>query len=99
MRLSPYQREVIRRATAEVAGPTARVLLFGSRTRPELRGGDIDLLIELPQPCADRLTLALRLGARIDRELGLQRIDVLVADAQTPDSPLLNAARRDGIPV
>jgi predicted nucleotidyltransferase len=99
MRLSEHQRQVIRRATAEVAGPSARVLLFGSRTRPELRGGDIDLLIELAQPCPDRWALGTRIGAHIECQLGLQKIDVLVADPSTPDSPVLAAARHDGVPV
>lgn len=99
MRLSPHERDVIRRATADLAGPDARALLFGSRTRPDLRGGDIDLLIELGQPCAERLALGHRIGARIERQLGLQRIDVLVADPSSPGSPVLSAARHDGIPV
>ena len=99
MRLSEHQREVIRRTTAEVAGPSARVLLFGSRTRPELRGGDIDLLIELAQPSPDRWALGTKLGARIERQLGLQKIDILVADPATPDSPVLAAARRAGVAV
>lgn len=99
MRLSEHQRQVIRSATAEVAGPSARVLLFGSRTRPELRGGDIDLLIELAQPTPDRWALGTRIGAHIERQLGLQKIDILVADPSTPDSPVLTAARHDGVPV
>lgn len=97
MRLSKHQRDVIRQTTADVAGPLARVLLFGSRTRPEIRGGDIDLLVELPQPHIDRLALGLKLGARIERQLGLQKIDILIADPTMPDSPLLNAARQDGV--
>ena len=99
MRLSDHQRDVIRQATAEVAGPAARVMLFGSRTQPELRGGDIDLLIELAQPVPNRWALAVKLGARIERRLGLQKIDVLVADPATPGSPVLDAARRGGIAV
>jgi predicted nucleotidyltransferase len=84
---------------AEVIGPSARVLLFGSRTRTDLRGGDIDLLVELSQPVADRWALGNRLGARIERQLGLQKIDILVADPATPESPVLIEARRDGVPV
>ena len=99
MRLSDRQRDVIRQATAEVAGSGARVLLFGSRTRPELRGGDIDLLVELEQPDPDRWAIGLKLGARIERRLGLQKIDVLVADPLTPRSAVLDAARIEGIPV
>ena len=99
MRLNPYERGVIRLATKELAGPAARVLLFGSRTQNELRGGDIDLLIELAQPSTDRLSIGLSVGARIERQLGPQKIDILVADPETPDSPVLAAARRDGVPV
>jgi predicted nucleotidyltransferase len=99
MRLSEYQRNVIRGATAELVGPSARVLLFGSRTRSDLRGGDIDLLVELSAPVPDRWALGNRLGARIEQQLGLQKIDILVADPETPESPVLAEARRDGIPV
>ena len=99
MRLTERERSVIRQATAEVAGPAARVLLFGSRTRDNLRGGDIDLLFELSQPDPVRWALAVRLGARIERQLGLQKIDILVADPATPDSPVLEAARLDGVLV
>ena len=99
MRLTERECSVIRQATAEVAGPAARVLLFGSRTRDNLRGGDIDLLFELSQPDPVRWALAVRLGARIERQLGLQKIDILVADPATPDSPVLEAARLHGVPV
>ena len=78
MRLNPYERGVIRLATKELAGPAARVLLFGSRTRNELRGGDIDLLIELAQPSTDRLSIGLSVGARIERQLGPQVANVTV---------------------
>jgi predicted nucleotidyltransferase len=97
MRLSAYDREAICRVTNELAGPDARLLLFGSRTRDDLRGGDIDLLIELPRPTQDRFALGDRIAARIQRSIGLRKIDVLVADPQTPESPVLRAARREGI--
>ena len=99
MRLNAKQRQVIRQATAEVACPAARALLFGSRTRDHMRGGDIDLLIELPQPVANGWQLAIKLGARIERQLGQQKIDVLIADPSTPASPVLEAARKDGVPI
>jgi predicted nucleotidyltransferase len=53
MRLTPEVREVIRTATQEVFGDQARVFLFGSRTDDNQRGGDIDLLVELPRRQGD----------------------------------------------
>lgn len=99
MRLSEHQREVILRSAAELAGADAEVRLFGSRLDEQARGGDIDILVDLPVPHADRLDLSLRIGARIERRLGLQKIDVLVADPLTPESAVLVQARRHGVPL
>ena len=97
MRLSDHDRQAIRQITTELAGPEARVLLFGSRTRDDLRGGDIDLLVEMPAVTAERWALSHRLGAKLQRAIGLRKIDILVADPATPSSPVLVAARRDDI--
>jgi predicted nucleotidyltransferase len=101
MRLSSHDRLAIQRATAEVAGTDARVYLFGSRTRDDLRGGDIDLLVELPAPRStdERLQVSVRTAARLQRLIGERKIDVLVADPLTPETPLLRAAREQAIAV
>ena len=97
MRLTPGEAAAIRRVTAEVAGVNARVKLFGSRTRDDLRGGDIDLLIELAEPTIDKLSLSLRADARLQMAIGERKIDVLVTDPQTIETPLIRAARLEGI--
>ena len=97
MRITPNEAAAIRRVTAEVAGAGARVKLFGSRTRDDLRGGDIDLLIELAEPTTDKLSVSLRAGARLQMAIGERRIDVLVTDPQTVETPLIRAARLEGI--
>jgi predicted nucleotidyltransferase len=97
MRLTTRDRHAIVQATAEVAGPAARALLFGSRTDDRARGGDIDLLVELPQAPADPLGLSLKLSARIQHRIGLRRIDVLVADPDSAPTPLLQHARREAV--
>ena len=74
-----------------------RVFLFGSRTRDDLRGGDTDLPIELASPGLDKLSVSLRTGARLRQLIGERRIDVLVTDPQTAETPLIRAARREGI--
>ena len=62
-----------------------------------LRGGDIDLLVELPAPAEDALGLSVRLSARIQRQTGLRKIDVLIGDPASPGTPLLRQARQDAV--
>ena len=64
-------------------------MLFGSRTRDDLRGGDIDLLIELAEPTPDKLSVSLRAGARLQMAIGERKIDVLVTDPQSVETPLI----------
>ncbi len=58
MRISPEQAQAIRHLAQEVAGEDARVRLFGSRLDDRARGGDIDLLLELPMPVANPALIA-----------------------------------------
>lgn len=71
--------------------------LFGSRVDDAARGGDIDLLVESPDPLDSRLQVQLRLGARLERTLGGRRIDVLVIDPQTERLPVHDVALATGI--
>lgn len=97
MRLSDHTRSVIRDCVAEIFGPDARIRLFGSRTDDSARGGDIDLLVELPRQDTDAQRKALTLTARLQRRLGDQRIDVLVIDPATPRQPIHAEAMRTGV--
>lgn len=97
MRLSPAQIDAIRRVVGETFGERARVCLFGSRVDDDQRGGDIDLLVEVDQPLANRAAAASRLTAQLQRALGDQRIDVVLVDPQTRPQPIHAEARRTGV--
>ena len=97
MRMSDHTRKIVRDCAAEIFGPDARVRLFGSRTDDSARGGDIDLLIELPHQDTDANRKALKLTARLQRRLGDQRIDVLVIDPTTPRQPIHREAMLTGV--
>jgi len=99
MRLSPRSRDIIRSVAREIFGPGASVRLFGSRVDDRARGGDIDLLVELPQAVEDRNRKALRMVARLQQELGDQPFDVLVLDPTTSQQPIHRQARRTGIEI
>jgi predicted nucleotidyltransferase len=97
MRLSTNQIEVIRRTVREIFGMEADVKLFGSRTNDDARGGDIDLLVEMPTIVVEPERKTLQLVARLQLRLGDQPIDVLVLDPSTPRQPIYEQAVRTGI--
>jgi len=99
MRLTPKAREIIRRTTREVFGDEARVRLFGSRIDDSQRGGDIDLLVELPSRHADSRSKSLRLAALLQMQLGDQPIDILVIDPETALQPIHRVAAATGEPI
>ena len=47
MRLEPDEIQAIRRAAQAVFGAQARVRVFGSRVADHLKGGDLDLWLEV----------------------------------------------------
>lgn len=100
MRLSSFEQSAIAAAAREVLPAGSRVMLFGSRTDDQRKGGDIDLLVEPPEPVDARQVIVLqtRLAARLYRSIGERRIDILVAAANEPDDRLVVAeARRQAI--
>jgi len=99
MRLTAEARDIIRSTTREVFGDGAKVRLFGSRTDDQQRGGDIDLLVELPSPQADSRRKSLTLAALLQRRLGDQHIDILLIDPDTDQQPIHKAALASGVPI
>ena len=78
VRLDPEEREGIKAVVAR-RDAHARVFLFGSRTDPDARGGDIDLLI-----ASETLGRADLRQIRIDLQdrLGPQHFDLVVLGPQ-----------------
>ena len=83
MRLSRREHAAIRNRCEELV-PGSEAFLFGSRTDPQARGGDIDILLltdaRLPMAEIRRLRRAI-LG-----EIGEQRLDI-VSFARTAEHP------------
>lgn len=87
MRLTSDEVAAIKECAAAHFGASATVRLFGSRTRDDLRGGDIDLHViaeTAEQATAER---AWEFQDALQARIGEQRIDVLLkgpADAFRP---------------
>ncbi|RMG32762.1 MAG: nucleotidyltransferase domain-containing protein [Gammaproteobacteria bacterium] len=97
MRLTPEQIEGIRRIVAEQAGSDATVRLFGSRLDDLARGGDVDLLVEVPRPVDDPAPLAARIAGRVSRLMEGRKVDVILHAPNLRELPIHEVARREGI--
>jgi len=94
----PREVEAIRAAVREVFGPTARILLFGSRARDDLKGGDIDLFVEV-EPGQASIANEQRLRDRIAPAVEDLRTDVTLHERGAAFTPLERIALRDGVPL
>lgn len=100
MRLTDVERADIALAAIMVLPAGSRVSLFGSRVDDAKRGGDVDLLVEVPgAPSPDDIVrMRSRLTAQLYRRWGERRIDVLMCLQDQPDARrVVDTARRDGI--
>ena len=100
MRLTEEERHDIAQAALAVLPGGARVSLFGSRVDDAKRGGDIDLLVEIPGAASADEVVRLRtlLAARLYRLMGERRIDIVLTHPDAADDRLIvGEARRQAI--
>ncbi len=76
IRLSPEEIEAIKRIIKKY-DQDARIILFGSRTDPEKRGGDIDLIV-VSEKIDDNTRRMIRVELILT--LGERKIDLIVTD-------------------
>jgi len=97
LRITTAQQKSIRRITTELAGADATVILFGSRVDDTKRGGDLDLLIELPHAIDNPAWLAAQLSARISRMMTGRSVDVVLSAPNLLTLPIHEQAKSTGI--
>lgn len=97
MRLTAEQAKIIRQATHQRFGSDARVWLFGSRTDDNARGGDIDLLIETPTALENAFRDSIALETELQILLGDQKIDILLLQSGSQQTPIHRIARKAGV--
>ena len=96
MRLTSKEVAAIKAAAAEVYGPATVVRIFGSRTRDDLRGGDIDLHLvvsEGQQDVAHAARFRWSLFGRIDE----RQIDLVPQVKGWPCRPIDAVALSQGV--
>ncbi len=95
MRLTKDQKQKIRTAGLRHFGAIPR--LFGSRLDDDRHGGDIDLFIPGNWSTEEIVSRRLRFCAELRRELGDQKIDVVVE--RFAPSAIQDHAKRTGKPI
>jgi len=97
MRLTPLQIQVIRQGAIDLAGDAARVWLFGSRVHDDLRGGDVDLMLELDDAVLEPAQLAARLAAQVSRAMFGRKVEVIVKAPHLLHLPIHSVALAEGV--
>jgi hypothetical protein len=96
MRLTDCQIDAIRQLARQAAGDQVRVRVFGSRLDDAARGGDVDLMLELPEPVNNPALLAARMSAQVSRVMAGRRVDVLLCAPNLMRLPIHDIAFKEG---
>jgi len=79
IRLTEREIRAIKELAVEVFGEGTRVFLFGSRTDPSKKGGDIDLYV-IPAKRDKLFDKYLKYLARLKLTIGDQKIDLILQE-------------------
>ena len=96
MRLSEAQKQAIRQLALQIAGSTSCVRVFGSRLDDAARGGDLDLMLELPEPVDNPALMAAQMAARVSRIMNGRKVDVLISAPNLMRLPIHDLAFKEG---
>ncbi len=80
LRLTDEEIEAIKEVAKEVFGQNVKLWIFGSRTKLDLKGGDIDIYIEVPNYISyDFIKKKVIYLVKLEDKIGEQKIDVIIA--------------------
>ena len=94
MRLSEFEIKSIKKIAYEVFGDV-KIILFGSRVDDNIKGGDIDLYLILPK--RPHFLSKPKFLAKLKREIGEQKIDVVLSFPEKTKDLIDEEALKKGI--
>lgn len=96
MRLNVHQIQEILHIAHQVAGNQTRVRVFGSRLDDTAHGGDIDLMLESPEPVDNPALMAAQMSAKVSRAMNGRKVDVLLSAPNLMRLPIHDIAFKEG---
>ena len=97
MRLTDHQIAAIRILAHQLAGNQSRVRVFGSRIDDTKQGGDLDLMLELPEAVDNPAFLAAQMAAKVSRLMNGRKVDVLLSAPNLMRLPIHDVAFKEGV--
>jgi uncharacterized protein len=97
MRLNLAQIAMIRDTAFGVFGERACVTLFGSRVNDVAKGGDVDLMIEVPSAVTEPALLSARVASGVSRAMNGRKVDVVLKAPNLMIKPVHEIAARTGV--
>ena len=97
MRITPEQADAVRALVAELAPAGSTVCLFGSRLDDDAKGGDVELLVDVPLPVERPAVLAATVAARAMRVFGGRQVDVVLRAPNLAEQAIHRVALREGV--
>ena len=98
MRLSNDQIQEIRQLARQMAGDgRSSVRVFGSRLDDNATGGDLDLMLVLPEPVDNPALIAAQMAAKASRIMHGRKVDVLLSAPNLMRLPIHDVAFKDGV--
>lgn len=94
MRLTKQQIQNITQVISRFAGVTTSIYLFGSRLNDQVRGGDVDILIETDQRLS-RIEQG-KIKMELEQALGLP-VDILFHVRNTEPTPFQTIVRAQAV--
>ena len=96
MRLTDCQIQIILQLARQVAGNQCQVRVFGSRLDDAAHGGDLDLILDLPEPLDNPALISAQMSALVSRAMHGRKVDVLLSAPNLMRLPIHDIAFKEG---
>lgn len=97
MRLNPEHIAAIHDAIGSVASDVVAIRVFGSRLNDEVRGGDIDLMVDVEHAIDHPALLSARIATRVSRAVGNRKVDVVLRAPNLTETSIHKIALAEGV--